>query len=138
MKKSLLFSAVSIFCMTTANATTSFTGIIYWHADDCQWCTMWETSDRRQEFYEHLGNNHLQIISVKKLYVSDPDTDYLWPNDIPDFQELQSGDKPPANVPSFDFICNGIKVKRIIGVANWDSFWLKETDHLLTYCNTNI
>jgi hypothetical protein len=111
--------------------------LVFWHAGDCPPCKAWERGERRSEFIEQAGPLGIGLVSVFKPSLMSPASAFAWP---PEHQTLRTGLSVlpvPELLPSFDFVCNGQLVRRLQGLADWDSFWRSQARLMARECSAS-
>lgn len=124
----LLFAALLV--SDHADAHAAGREVVFWTADDCSWCTAWKQSDRVAEFQATATPLAIRLITVRKPRLEQP-VRYF---EFPDGMERPAIEQRPIMLPAFDFLCDGQPVKRLLGVAAWDSYWNKTAQQLVRDC----
>jgi hypothetical protein len=109
--------------------------LIYWSAGDCGPCLAWSKTERKQEFLVEAQRLGFQLVEVQRPRVADPLTRYAWPVADAALAERYQHYPPAAMTPAFDLVCRGELVKRMDGLADWDSFWKTSMRALAKTCD---
>jgi hypothetical protein len=108
--------------------------LVFWHAGDCPPCKVWERGERRVEFDEQAAPLGIALVSVFKPSLRDPVSAFAWPQEQHALRTRLAVMPAPELLPSFDFVCNGQVVRRLQGLAQWDSFWRSQARRLGREC----
>ncbi len=127
----LLAAAVPLLASAGA-AQAAGTEVVFWTADDCDWCTLWKRSDRVAEFEAAAQPLGVRLLTARKSTLAQPVRAFVLPDGLPDVPL----DQRPALLPAFDFYCDGKPVKRLFGIGSWDSFWHQTLRQLARDCRS--
>lgn len=102
--------------------------VLVWGADDCLWCQRWKASDRPDDLKALPAAPAL--VAARKARLDQPASRYEFPAGM----TPPALDQRPTLLPSFDFLCDGRLVRRLTGVASWDSYWHEAARQLAREC----
>lgn len=112
--------------------------LVFWTAGDCVWCKVWKTGDRHQEFQTEATRLGVHLVTMAKPSLRDPDSAYRGPDEgqLASPGPSIATSTAPKMLPSFDFMCQGKSVRRLVGLAEWDSFWRSQLRKMARDCTT--
>ncbi len=111
--------------------------VVFWTAGDCTYCTQWKRGGRYDEFAAEAARLGATMATVAKPALRDPATAFRWDPSVAAAPPTRLADlAPPKLLPSFDVLCNGQPVKRLMGLAEWDSFWRSQLRRTARECTS--
>lgn len=110
--------------------------LIYWSAGDCGPCLAWSKTERKQEFLVEAQRLGFTLVEVQRPRLADPLSRYAWPQADAALAERYKHYPPATMTPAFDLVCRGELVKRMDGLAEWDSFWKTSMRKLAKTCES--
>ena len=117
-----------------AQTTLPRVSVVYWTADDCGYCKLWRNGDRFEEFDAEAKRLGVGFATVRKPSLRQADSAYAWTTEAFSAPPVVLTPPMPRLLPSFDLLCNGKKTKRLVGLADWDSFWRSELRRMARDC----
>jgi hypothetical protein len=119
-----------------ASASDQGRALVYWSAGDCGPCLAWSKTERKQEFLAEAQRLGFTLVEVQRPRLADPLSSYAWPQADAALAERYKHYPPATMTPAFDLVCRGELVKRMDGLAEWDSFWKTSMRKLAKSCES--